>query len=212
MKRNTKVFYYILIGANILILLAGILMGYKTNKPLYFFFRDITATMVMPPYIGFVSQWGNMLWAILSGICFYNYILLNNVNTKSNSKKFFFWSFLLVLMFTVDDVFLLHEEVIYWIFNISQKYVYGFYIFLLLIYLIRFYRYIMSTGYALFIVALILFGSSIVFDYLIAIINLSQEYIFLEDGFKLFGIISWIVYFTNTGIDELKNLYGYDKL
>lgn len=206
--KANKIFYFILFGVNVLIILTGVIFCKLTNEPMYFFFRDITTTLHVLPYVGLVSQWGNMLWAILLGICFYNFYILKAIENHVILKKFYFWSFVIVLMLTLDDIYLFHEEVAYLIFKIPQKYVYGFYIVVVFLYLLRFYKYILKTKYLFFVVALISFALSVMFDYGRDIFHLSTNFIVLEDGFKLLGILSWIIYFTETGIYEVKKMYN----
>lgn len=201
-EKNKKKFYIFIYVLSLFIVLMGLLAGYFTGEPIDHFFRDITSTFYLPYYTGFVSQFGNLLWAVLSGICFYNFFLLSSIGQNPDLTRFYFWSFLLVLMLTVDDIFLLHEEAFYIVLGISQKYIYGFYFLAILFYLFIFFRYILKTDYIFFFSGLILFGLSIVLDYIIEIFLLSHNLIALEDFLKLLGISSWIIYFTNTGINH----------
>ena len=67
----------------------------------------------------------------------------------------------------------------------------------ILFYLSKFYSTIISTSYYLLLISFVFFLISILFD----LINPSISYAYLfEDGSKLIGIISWLVYFFHVGI------------
>ena len=102
----------------------------------------------------------------------------------------------------LDDLFLLHDEVLPDHFYLPQRLVYGFYGAFALGYLIRFAKTIATSDYLLLGFAFVFFGFSMIIDTLPY-----DEYYFdfiavgfrgrhlMEDGAKLLGIVSWSAYF-----------------
>lgn len=157
--------------------------------------RDPTAVAGYPIYTGFLSQIGIFLWsatasAILSCVAFHP-------KTKNSLKfhRFLAVSGMLTILLGLDDMFLLHESFFPYI-GIPENVIFACYLAFILLYLIRYFHVILETDYTVLGMALVFFGLSIVLD----IVNpqFLEAYIF-EDGAKLIGILSWMVYFLRTG-------------
>lgn len=147
-----------------------------------------------PVYVGFLSQVGIFLWAAAAAICFFSAKVLPQRSDCFRIKRFLVISGALTLLLGLDDVFLLHEHV-FPVFGIPEKVVFIFYAGCLIAYLIRQYLIILKTQWILLGMALTCFGTSIALD-------LWQpagiDPYLLEDGTKLVGIGSWLVYFYQT--------------
>ena len=166
------------------------------NIPISDLTRDTAAIGLLPFYAGFLSQIGILLWAASAMICFFSATVLPSHRASYRKlKRFLFVSALLTLLLGLDDAFLLHETVFPQL-GISGRAIYATYGVLLLSYLFRFYPLILTTDHILIAIALGFFGMSIAVDML----DLSGQRAFLlEDGAKFVGIVSWLVYFFQTG-------------
>jgi len=154
--------------------------------------RDPTAVMRAPFYIGIFSQIGIFFWSATAAICMFSAKLISK---SSDFKRFLFVSGLLTLLLGFDDVFLLHESVFPYL-GIHEKVVYVTYVGLVLFYLVKFYPTILQTKYIFLVMALGFFALSVIFDK--SSIPGINPYL-LEDGAKMFGIVSWMVYFFSVG-------------
>lgn len=155
--------------------------------------RDIVTLADMPLYTGFMSQLTILVWASSVAICFFCLFL-----KKSDpvGKSFFEKAFLITTILCFDDTFLLHD-IIAPHFGVSEHVIYLGYVLLIILFLIFFFEFILTTNYSLLIIALSLFAVSVLID----IFNGFglDEYI-TEDGTKLAGAVFWFVYFMNTGL------------
>lgn len=164
--------------------------------------RDIAATAGVPFYTGFFSQVGFILWIATATLCIFSSHISSKSQGNDRFKKFLFLSGLFSLLLCFDDMFLLHEQVFPQFFGISEKGVYATYGILVVFLLVKFYLVILKTDYVLLAMAFIFFGLSIVVDLIhIPILN---SYI-LEDGFKMFGIVSWFFYFYGNAVVIVAN-------
>ncbi len=157
--------------------------------------KDPTAFGGLSVYTGFLSQIGIFFWSASATVCFFSATVLSRRADRHELKRFLLISALLTLLLGLDDVFLLHEEVLPH-FGIPEKLVFGSYAGLFLFYLFRFYPLILETEYVLMAIALFFFGVSIILDlWRPPGIN---RFLF-EDGAKLIGVVSWLAYFFRVG-------------
>jgi len=163
--------------------------------------RDPTAIMGAPFYIGLFSQIGIFFWSAAAAICMFSAKVISNRPNSFRLKRFLFISGLLTLLLGLDDIFLLHESVFPYL-GIHEKVVYATYAGLVLFYLIRFYPTILNTKYIFLVMALVFFALSVIFDK--TSIPGIDPYL-LEDGAKMFGIVSWLAYFFSVGTVAVNN-------
>ncbi len=163
------------------------------------FTRDPAAIMEINPFFGIISNIGVLLWCASATICFFGAALLRGID----KKNFFFFlvSGLITIVLLLDDLFLFHEMILPEYFHIPEKVTYAGYVTIILVYLVRFGKTIFETEFLLFFFALGFLGLSIVVDFLPSS-WLPWHHLF-EDGFKLFGIASWLGYFAKTCSQEI---------
>ena len=183
----------------VILLLLVVFLSFKTGIPISKFTADPAAIAGINPFIGVVSNIGILFWCASASICFFSFALLQKTRIRGNFSAFFLFSGFITSILLLDDLFLFHEEGLNSlgiIFPnlpfISEKVIYFSYIMIVLLYFIRFRKIIIKTDFALLFLAFLFFGGSIIIDlFQIAVFD-----IFLfEDGFKLFGIVSWLGYF-----------------
>ena len=149
---------------------------------------------LFPFYIGLVSNFGVLLWCTTAAVCFFTFMVLRP--TRRRLRSFFLWSAGISTVLLFDDLFLIHEQVMPVYLGISEKKVFAVYGLLILCYLLRWWKQIRHTDYLLLAIAFVFFGLSILVD-LFAKHGLNSP-IFLEDSFKLTGIVSWSAYYFRT--------------
>ncbi|MFQ4145783.1 hypothetical protein [Chlorogloeopsis sp. ULAP02] len=180
------------------------------NISMYELTADPAEVVGRPPYTGLFSNIGIVLWSSAAAVCIFSAVL-----TKINQICFKKWfnfllaSFLLTSFLLLDDLFQLHETYPVIFFGVDANLpennrplqnlleglffiVYFIYVFL---YLFYFRKQIRQTEYHFLALAFILFFLSIAVD-MTSMIKIGHDII--EESFKLFGIISWLIYFSKT--------------
>jgi hypothetical protein len=168
-----------------------LLLNVLRNVPIGDLTRDPTATIGAPIYTGFLSQVGILFWAGAGAICMLSTTVASSISHKHVLTRFFFASALLIVLLGLDDAFLLHEEVFPYL-GFAEEVVFASYTGLILIYLFAFRSFIFKTEYVLLGMGFLSFGMSVGLD---VITPRGVDLLLLEDGAKLVGIVSWLVYF-----------------
>jgi hypothetical protein len=159
--------------------------------------RDPTSIVGVPLYTGFLSQIGIFFWSASAAVCLFSVKVLSTQPDSLKFKHFLLVSALLTLLLGLDDVFLLHDEILPR-FGIPEKIVYVSYVGLVLLYLVRFHTVILETEYILLVMAVFFFGVSVALDWFEP--SALGQYMFLfEDGAKLVGLLSWLSYYFRVG-------------
>lgn len=176
---------------------------FVTDIPLRVFFIDPVAEFNAPMYIGLLSNFGVLLWGLAAATCLFTAWLIRHADGRREHTWFLLGAGLISTMLMLDDLYLLHEEVIEDHLHIHQKYVFAAYGLMILALLFRFRNLILQSDYLLLFLGFILFAISIGIDLLVH----PEEFIIfgrlpgrhiLEDGTKLLGIASWTAYFVRT--------------
>ena len=173
------------------------------QKPLATLFRDPAVLMSFHPFVGLISNMGILLWCAAGTLALFGAAALWKSKFKNNVMVFLFWSALLTSFLMLDDLLLLHEEVLPGYFGIPEHLVFALYVALAALYLWRFRRQILSTDYALMIIALGFFAGSVFIDVLPT--PPTDISFAIEDTLKFFGIIAWFGYFARTSFQEVTN-------
>lgn len=176
-----------------LLLLTLTLLGSAgAGVPLAKFSRDPMATLNGHPLTGVQSTLGVLVWCGAAAICLFIAATVQHPRT-STMGRFFACSGAMTLLLALDDLFLFHEDLAERYLFVSEKPVLLLYTALVGCYLISFRRIILAWDSTLLVLALLFFGSSVGFDVLQGR-WLSPLRIFIEDAFKLLGIVSWSGY------------------
>jgi hypothetical protein len=168
--------------------------GAVLDRPIGDLTRDPSAVLDGPAYIGFVSNVGIVVWTLGASAC-----LLAALVLEGPIRWPFVWGGLLTAWLLADDLFLLHESyfnqvhlpeqaapVIYTVAIVAYGYVYR--------------DFLRRHGVWLLPIAFGLFAISGALD-----VTLDADSPFLiEDGAKLFGIVTWTVFFTLAAVRELR--------
>lgn len=203
--KNITPILIIVFAATTAVLSGVILMGIEYNVELDHFTQDPTAIMHAPFYLGFFSDIGILLWCGSAALCFFTRALLPKTELTKPIRAFLFYSGLITSLLMLDDLFLLHESVFPDYLGIPENGVFVIYGNILLLYLVLFRETLLKTEYLILALAFVLIGISTVVDLLPMPI---PEDSFLEDAVKLFGIVSWFVYFLRLCYKELMKIFS----
>jgi hypothetical protein len=204
-----KILFFVYLPIALLFLLVGVLSRVTTNVSLAFLLRDITATAKLPFFTGLVSQFGLMLWSASLTICLFALVILNRQQGDfSASIRFLVYGTVLTAILALDDIFLLHEEVFPNYLHLDELLIYAAYMIAGVAFLLLNWREILSSEYALLLLALGLFATSIALDaipkeVLPARYFWEQLELFLEDASKFAGIATWLLYFSRYAIQRI---------
>jgi hypothetical protein len=193
----------IIYAATTALLSIVILLGIEYNVELDHFTQDPSTITNSPFYIGFFSNVGIMLWCASAVMCMLAWRVIPVAGQTKNIRAFMLASSLLSFLLLFDDLFMMHEEVYPVYLGIPENAVYLFYLNLALIYAVVFREIILKAEYVFLLLAALLIGISTVIDTMPMPI---PEDSFLEDTFKLFGVVSWFVFFARYCYFELKKV------
>ncbi len=153
--------------------------------------RDPISILGGSIYQGFLSQIGIFFWAASAAVCFFGAFVLEKSSNTVKLKNFLLVSGAMSLFLGLDDVFLLHEELFPYL-GVNQKLVLLSYGLFVLWWVLNFHTIILQTESILLGIACMFFGCSVVIDVINPDIRSPQFY---EDGAKIAGLVSWLIYF-----------------
>ncbi len=142
-----------------------------------------------PFYIGCLSNLGVLAWAYAASVFFFGWTQALVHSASKEHTKFLFWSWILSAALTLDDLFMVHEDVFPSVLGVPQNTAYALYFALMASYLLAFQKIIRDKLATILIPGLLFFGLSIVLDEAVTRLPLV-----LEEGGKLLGILTWGFY------------------
>ncbi len=167
----------------------------STGRRIWYFTVDPFLLSNLPFYAGILSNLGILLWSASATVCFFSAALLRNDALKNRPKWFLIMSGFFTSLFLFDGLFQMHRIFYPNRLHLSTFLVYCIYIFLGLWYLIIFRKQIMETEYLMLALAFCFLGLAVVIDTLSIAPRGNTA---LSDFFKLFGIVTWFIYFIRT--------------
>lgn len=194
----------ILIISTILVGLVILLQMWK-GIPVSDLTRDITSIAKVPPYIGFFSQIGIVFWMSTATLCLFSASTASNISKKIKNSLYFSGMFTLLLGF--DDMFQFHEQIVPYLFEVSEKVVFAIYAILVVSFLLKFYPTLLNTDYILLLLAFFFLGLSVFMD-VIPIRGLNPA--LYENGAKMIGIVSWFFYFHSIAASTVSGQKEFD--
>lgn len=203
--RNAAPVMVIAYAVTTAILSAVIYIGMEYTIELDHFTQDPVTVMNAPFYLGFFSHFGILFWCGTAILCFYTRIILRNTSTDAEQLKFLFYSGLLTSLLLFDDLFLLHEDVFPEFLNLNKGTVYLVYVNIIILYMLLFRREILDSEFIILIVASMLIAISQFVDMLPMPI---PEDSFLEDAVKLFGIVTWFIYYARYCFQRTESVFA----
>jgi len=165
------------------------------------FTRDPAQITDCPFCIGFLSNIGIVLWGFMASICFFTYAIIKNRLDKKLAF-FFLSSGILLTILLIDDLFMIHEIVAPKILLIPEKFIYLFYLMLVLGFYIKSREIIAKSDYRLLIISGAFFAFSVLYDIMWTILPFANY--LLEDGTKFMGIALLSTYFFRESIRYIR--------
>jgi hypothetical protein len=180
----------------ILAVLVGVgFYAMATGRRVWFFTVEPFLIGNLPFYAGFLSIVGNIFFASAAAICFFTAWVLKTDEQQKPYRLFLFLVGLLTALLLFDGLFHMHRIFYPRYLHIPTVIILGFYALFLLGVLGRFWKQIRETEFLLLALALIFFFLAVVFDLSSILPRGSTAF---SDGLKLFGIVSWLIYFVRT--------------
>jgi len=197
-RRKTWISFAKIFTVPVLFLIAVKLIGVMRDVSFDKFSRDPLQTLEGKFYIGAISQIGILFWCVSAAILLYSLKIAYEQKKPKQQLWFLLFAGLLTVMMMIDDMFMFHDVIMPIYFHISEKVFYLFYGTAVVSLFYFFRKIVLKTDYLLFILAVILLGSSVITDIVIELgLKLPDEF-FMEDGIKFLGLVSWFVYFIRT--------------
>jgi hypothetical protein len=187
---------------------AVLLVWRKTGIPIRVFFIDPVAEFDAPMYIGLFSNLGVLLWCASAAVCLFGGWLLMRAPGRREVAWFLVCAGLLTGFLQVDDLYLLHEEVLPDHCHVPQMLVFAGYDLLFLSFLVGFRRVLHTTDHLLLFLAFGFLGLSAFIDLFVT----PEEFFIagtvpgrhlVEDGFKLLGVVTWAAFFIRTSMQQV---------
>jgi hypothetical protein len=174
--------------------------------PVYKMLGDTTAILEVNPLYGFLSNLGILGWIISAAVCLFSATIIYRFKSKK-IFDFLLYSGLLSAYLGLDDLFLIHEYIVTKYFHIQENYFLALIGLLVIIYLLKFAGFILTTDYNFLVIAIFFLTTSVFIDVLSAQYNQDIVWAFHEDGFKWLGIVSWASYFVCTSYSFVRSSF-----
>lgn len=178
------------------LMIAAIISSLNGGPPVSDYVRDPASITGTSPMMGFFSNAGALLWASTAANCYLGWAVLRRRKEQPETASLFLWGAVLSTLLLIDDLFLLHEELLWTNIGFGEK---QFYLLYLLIGGLGAWRYrkqIVQSEYLYLAAAIGLLGMSVLFDALRDPV-VSWDHL-IEEAPKWFGIVTWLVYWFNT--------------
>jgi hypothetical protein len=126
----------------------------------------------------------------------------------SASKRFLMHSAILTAILVLDDIFLFHEEIAPLYLHLDELVVFAAYMLVGVGFVSLNWREILTSEYALLLLAFALFAASIALDAvpkeaLPEGFFWEQLELFLEDAFKFAGMVTWLLYYARYALQRM---------
>ncbi len=168
-----------------------------------YFTRDPAITLYGHPFTGVISNIGILFWCSSLAVCFFCSWLVFKKGDKQVSI-FLFFSGLFTLLLMLDDFFMLHEYIFPYSIGIPQEAVIIAYLVMMAVYFLKFGRLIITMEYTILLLACGFFALSLATDMWMPQSNMQ---FLIEDGAKLFGIVTWFIFFIRTCYAQTLRLF-----
>jgi hypothetical protein len=160
--------------------------------------HDPAGLVGYPQYVGLFSYLGILLWAATASVAIFAFGVLRK--TDLDRARYFLFAGLLSAVFAVDDLFMLHEDVLPHRVGIDELIVMSVYGLLGLAFLIRHYARIVVEGAAVLVAAVVSFGITVLVD----LWNPLGFGALVEDVFQMLGTGLWLGHFWNAAARSLR--------
>lgn len=153
------------------------------------------------PLTGILSHVGVLAWWAGAAICLFAWFLVRHRGEEREMTRFLLWGGVITAYLAIDDLFMLHEDLIRRHTPLPQPLAIGLLALVVAMYLWHFRRSVVASEWLLLAAAVVAFGASLGIDFLSDL----GEYLgawqtpaaatFIEDWFKLSGVFAWTAYY-----------------
>lgn len=167
-------------------------------------FRDVATVAEVPWYFGLVSQAGAVVWSACATACFLAYVVLRMTGgARPRAQRYLLHAGIVTSFLLVDDLLLLHEEVVEIHLGLEQRTVYVAYVLVLLAFFLANRRELLAGRWVVMLAAVGFLGASMgmdlvtdtFYDTLVVDGSFYDRYeVVFEDGLKLLGIVTWFAF------------------
>lgn len=169
--------------------------------------RDAADLYNFHPLIGVLSNLGLILWTASAVVLFFSAYVVRGISAVAEQRASLLRFGLLSSMLLLDDLFLLHEQVVPQNLGVSQKLTYLLYgsVFSILVWRSR--NVLLSGNSRMLVAAFMCFALSVGLDLLP---NLLPTYHYaLEDTPKFIGIALWTTFFWGLGRESIVSAFPH---
>ncbi|PSN14663.1 hypothetical protein C7293_10670 [filamentous cyanobacterium CCT1] len=172
------------------------------------FAADPAASLRVSPFMGMLSNLGVVLWTSTAAITLFSaFLARSRFDLRQPWTTYLGATGLLTTLLMLDDLFMLHESYAFlllspespwlkqWGPRVFDRFFYAVYFGLMLLYILKFRRLLLTCEPAFFGMALLFFAGSMAAD---LISGIPRAQILIEDGLKFMGIVSWLACFSRT--------------
>lgn len=180
----------------------------KTGIAIHNFMREPQAVVGVHPSVGAISNLGVLFWCASATILFFTWSIRTDVSISKNFSSFLLFSGILTAVFTLDDLYMIHDAFLPTYFGIKEIYSYLAYCLIFFFGFINFKQQILTTRYFVLLLAFAFWGGSTfidLFDQNIEPFVGGNWRILIEDGLKLFGIVAWFDYYSMACRSHIRN-------
>lgn len=184
--------------AAVLLVIAVALVSRLAGIPFEVFSRDVVSLTGVRSYTGALSNVGAALWVAAGSVALLSGVVLHRWRQPRRSHLLLSLG-CLTMVLAFDDLLVLHESAAPFV-GVPQRVLVSSYVVVLAWLMFRHREVIRTTPMRLLGLSCALFAASLALDQFSAV----DRYVF-EDGFKLVGIVGWLLYLTLTSLRWLKH-------
>ncbi len=195
-----------------LLLAASVVSLTVPGVSLYALMSDPTAVAGVPFYTGSLSQLGILLWcATATTIWLTCFVLGGGADERRETRRFLLLSGTFVTVLMLDDLYLVHEEVMKRYLHVPEALPLAGYALLGVVFLWSSRSEILRGEYGLFLLALGLLGVSDLCDFVPdalyeGVRGMQKLETLIEEGSKLLGIATWLAFYVRYASRQVRRL------
>lgn len=169
-------------------------------------FSDLAWYFEDGPLNGLVTYLGVILLVSSAAVCIFGYFVARNRNDAQSDARFLLFFGLFSAVLALDDLFMIHEtagelvtDFTPYSQDLGETMYFAIYVFIFVFFMYKYRKAIYRTEYFFVVVAVILFGLSILLDLLPFSFTDTVFFEGSEESLKFFAYITWFAYAIRTG-------------
>ncbi len=196
----------------VLLVVASVVSLTVPGMSLHLLMADPTAVSGVPFYTGCLSQFGILLWcATATTIWLTCSIPGGGADERRETRRFLLLSGTFVTVLMLDDLYLVHEEVIESYLHLPEQLLLVGYVLLGVVFVWSSRAEILRGEYGLFLLGLGLLGFSVFCDLVPEALYADVKGMYkvetlIEDGTKLIGLATWLAFYVRYASRQVRRL------